>query len=428
MGQYRAASSFPQWSRMASAVDLPWRALSPGRPPSSAWKTIACLALLLWTACASAQEWLDYERLMDGKARPDDVVAMLSHSELISPVSMVYREAPVRRLLPAPRPLGNVTFQSGGRDYDLADYLATNRIAGLLVLKDGKVAFEDYELGIRPETRWTSFSVAKSVTSTLLAAALKQGLIGSLDDPVTKYVPELKGGAYDEVSIRNVLQMASGVKWDETYTDPKSDWRHMAHLRVERKRGAILAYMRQLQRAAAPGTVWNYNTGETFIAGAVVEGATHMPLAEFLTRTLWSRLGMEQDATWWIEAPGGMGFGGSGLGITLRDYGRFGQFVLEDGVIDGERIVPEGWFREAGSVHTVGGKQVTYGYQWWTMTSTDPVHQGAFEAAGIFGQHIYVNPAARVVVVILSARPKPGRRFRELDDDAFLAAVVRALE
>ena len=376
---------------------------------------------------AGAQQWPSYGTLLDGNVLPDTEVAMLSHSDKLFPVNIVFRKGPVRSLPAAPEKLGNVHFQSGGREYDLFDYITSNRVAGLLVLKDGKIAFEDYELGTGPKTHWASFSMAKSVSCTLLAVALKQGLIKSLDEPVTRYVPALKGGVYDDVSIRNILQMASGVKWNETYTDPNSDQRKVAALRLEQKPGVILAYLKGLPRAAPPGTVWNYNTGETFIVGAVLEGVTHEPLAKFLTDTVWSRLGMEQNATWWLESPGGMAYAGAGIGATLRDYGRFGLMVQNNGVIDGDSIVPQGWFREAGSPHTIGDKMVNYGYQWWTMASSDPVHEGAFEAAGIFGQHLYINSRDKVVIVVLSARPKPSRAVRMLDDDAFFASVVRAL-
>ena len=161
----------------------------------------------------------------------------------------------------------------GDKQYDLFDYLAVNRVAGLLILKDGKVILEDYELGAGPATRWASFSIAKSVTSTLIGAALQDGFIASLDDSVTRYVAALRGGVYDGVSIRNVLQMASGVRWNETYTDPSSDCRKLTDAQMSHKAGASLAYMKHLPRAAPAGSVWNYNSGETNIAGAVVEGA-----------------------------------------------------------------------------------------------------------------------------------------------------------
>ena len=171
-------------------------------------------------------------------------------------------------------PLGNVFFESGGKRYDLFDYLALNRVAGLLVVKDGEVVLEDYELGTGPETHWPSYSMAKSVSSTLIGAALLDGSIGSLDDPVTKYVPVLKGGSYEGVSVRNVIQMASGVKWSETYTDPNSDRRKLLEIQLQERQGTILPFMSGLPRAGAPGAMWNYKTGETFVVGAVLEGAT----------------------------------------------------------------------------------------------------------------------------------------------------------
>jgi CubicO group peptidase (beta-lactamase class C family) len=256
---------------------------------------------------------------------------------------------------------------------------------------------------------------------------LHQGLISSLDDPLTRYVPQLKGGAYEGVSIRNVLQMASGVKWDETYTDPKSDRRMLLELQLAQKPGAIVSYMNALPRTSATGAIWHYSTGESFLVGALIEGATHKPLATYLSETIWARLGMEQDATWWVEAPGGMGLAGSGLGATLRDYGRFGLFVQQDGVLDGQRIVPEGWFREAGSAHVIGGKSEDYGYLWWPIPAGDPIHQGAFEALGIFGQHLYINPNEKLVIVVLSARPKPDSSAHILNDASFFAAVARSL-
>src|SRR5262249_11858483 len=159
--------------------------------------------------------------------------------------------------------------------------------------------FEDYELGITSASRWPSFSMAKSVSSTLVGAALQQGLIKSLDDPITQYVPALRGGAYEGVSVRNILQMASGVKWNEAYTDPKSDRRKLLEKQLEQKPGSIVAYMNTLSRAGAPGSIWNYSTGESFLVGAVIEGATKKSLATYLSETFWQPLGMEKDATWW---------------------------------------------------------------------------------------------------------------------------------
>jgi CubicO group peptidase (beta-lactamase class C family) len=388
---------------------------------------IVGILLAFCSAPGLSQQLAGARQVFDGKMLPSVEVATFQHSDTLFSVNMVLRKGPIRPLPPASAKLKEIQFKSEGKVYDLFDYLAYNRVAGMLVLKDGKVVFEDYELGIGPQSRWPSFSIAKSFSSTLVGAALHEGLISSLDDPLTRYVPQLKGGAYEGVSIRNVLQMASGVRWDETYTDPESDRRKLLELQLTQKPGAIVSYMNALTRAGAPGSVWNYSTGESFLVGALIEGATHKPLATYLSETIWSRLGMEQDATWWVEAPGGMGLGGSGLGATLRDYGRFGVFVQQDGVLDGQRIVPEGWFREAGAAHVIGGKSEDYGYLWWPIPAGDPIHQGAFEGLGIFGQHLYINPSEKLVIVVLSARPKPDSSAHILNDASFFAAVARSL-
>ncbi|NDQ58122.1 MAG: serine hydrolase [Acidipila sp.] len=389
---------------------------------------ITCgIILIVCYAPALAQQLAGPRQVFDGKMLPAVEVATFEHSDTLFAANTVLRKVPVRPLPAAPAKLKEIHFTSDGHEYDLFDYLAYNRVVGLLILKDGKIVMEDYELSVGPNSRWPSFSIAKSISSTLVGAAVQQGLIGSLDDPLTRYVPQLQGGAYDGVSIRNVLQMASGVKWDETYTDPKSDRRKLLEIQLAQKPGAIVPFMSALLKAGAPGSIWNYSTGESFLIGAVIEGATHKPLATYLSETLWTRLGMEQDATWWLEAPGGMGLAGSGIGATLRDYARFGLFVQQDGVIDGQRMVPEGWFREAGAAHIIGGKPQDYGYFWWPVPAGDAIHQGAFQAEGIFGQYIYINPNEKLVIVVLSARPKPDSSTHILKDESFFAAVARSL-
>ena len=365
--------------------------------------------------------------IFNGTLRPDVEVNTFRQIDKVFPSRVVPHGVSVYPLPASDRPLENVSFVSKRKKYDIYDYLSLNRVSGLLILKDGKIAYEDYELGNNEKSHWVSWSVVKSVSSTLVGAAIKDGYIGGLDDPVTKYLPEIAGGAYDGVTVRNVLQMASGVKWDETYTDPKSDRRHMLNLQIEQKPGAIIKFMSSLPRAGAPGTIWNYSTGETHVVGALVHAAVKRPLAQYLSEKIWSKFGMETDATWWLESPDGMEVGGSGLSATLRDYGRFGLFVAEGGKANGQQVVPQGWYSEAGSSKNVGGKTVDYGYMWWTFgDSASPIHRGAFQAEGIFGQFIYINPREHVVTVVWSARPKP-TGANTIDDADFFAGVVNAL-
>jgi CubicO group peptidase (beta-lactamase class C family) len=296
-----------------------------------------------------------------------------------------------------------------------------------LVIKDGKIALERYELGNTPKTRWMSMSIAKSVTACLVGAAIQDGHIATLDDPVTRYLPQLAGTAYDGVTIRQLLQMASGVQWDETYTNPASDRRRMLELQNGQKPGEILKLMAALPRAAEPGMRWNYSTGETHVAGALVRAAVGKPLAQYLSERIWAKFGMEADATWWLESPDGLEVGGSGLSAVLRDYGRFGLFLLGGGEAGGEQVLPEGWVQAAGSPQRIGGRTVNYGYMIWPMPNVaGTIHEGAFQAYGIFGQHIYVNPRENVVIVVWSALPKPTGKA-SVNDAAFFAAVTQAL-
>ena len=389
---------------------------------------LACAFFLVSTSVANsaAQEIAPLREVYDGTMLPDVEVKTFVHMDDLLPMRVVQHGAKVRDLPKAKTQLKSMIFEAGGKKYDLFDYLALNRVVGILILKNGEVVLEDYELGLQPTTRWPSYSVAKSASSTLIGAAVQDGLIKSLDDPVTQYVPALRGGGYEGVSVRNIIQMASGVKWDETYTDPKSDRRKLLEIQLQQKPGSILAFMNSLPKAGTPGTIWNYNTGETFIVGALIEGATHKPLAEYLAEKIWKPWGMEANAKWQLESPNGMGFAGGGLLATLRDFARIGLLVQADGVIDGKRIVPQGWFDEAGSAKETGGKLVDYGYLWWTFPRNESVHEGAFQGIGIFGQHLYINRKEKVVIVVLSARPKP-TGSTAVDDSAFFGAVVKAL-
>jgi CubicO group peptidase (beta-lactamase class C family) len=296
----------------------------------------------------------------------------------------------------------------------LEQYLEQNRVAGLLVLKDGKIALERYRFGNNRQSRWVSWSIAKSITSTLVGAALQDRSIGSLDDPVTKYLPHMRGSAYEGATVRHVLTMSSGVRWNEAYMDPKSDRRKMLEIQQQQRPGAILDYLRTLPRAAQPGTRWNYSTGETHVLGAILRAAIKRPLSDYLGEKIWRKFAMEADATWWLEAPDGLEVGGSGFSATLRDYGRFGQFVLNGGKAGGQQITPAGWFPDAGMPKIAG-----YGYMWWNAGE-------AFQGVGIFGQYLYVHPKERVVVVVQSARQTPtGSTI--ISDQRFFDEVVRAL-
>jgi CubicO group peptidase (beta-lactamase class C family) len=388
-------------------------------------KLLVTLAL-----CAAVQQPLYPHRhepigtvrqIYDGVLSPDLAINTFRNIDRLFPSRIVPHAARPLPLPPAATPLRDVHFTAAGKAYDLDDYLELNRIAALLVLQDGRVKLERYRFGNTPRTRWMSMSVAKSITSTLVGAALRQGYIRSLSDSVTHYVPALRGTAYDGVQLRDVLMMASGVRWNETYTDPTSDRRRLLDAQISQQRGAALAVMKSLPRAAEPGTTFNYNTGETQVIAEVLRAAVGRPLATYLSERIWQPFGMEADATWWLDSPNGTEIGGSGFTATLRDYGRFGLFNLGDGVAGKDSILPAGWVHEATTPKTLrGGRAVDYGYLWW------PGRDGKFMAMGIHGQYIYVNPAARVVIVGWGARPHP-TAGQVIDDWVFCDAVSALL-
>lgn len=359
-----------------------------------------------------------------GQLLPDALVEVFRHPTQGFPTRRVPCGSRVRELARGAPLRGDLSIASNGTRYDLVDYISRNRVAGLLVLRDGHIALEHYQFGNTPATRWLSMSMAKSVATTLVGAAVQDGFIASIDDRVATYVPVLAGTAYDGVSIRQLMQMSSGVRWDDTHTEPGSERRRMLELQFAQRPDAILRYVAQQPRIAEPGTVWNYSTGETHIVGALLRAAVGGSVSEYLSERVWSRAGMEAEATWWLEAPDGLEVAGSGLGATLRDYGRFGLFVLEDGVADGTRVLPAGWMAQARGPCVIGGNPVDYGFMWWPVPARDGSHaEGAYSARGIFGQYLYVNPRRRLVIVVWSARAKPKGSEVIVDNDFFNAVA-----
>jgi CubicO group peptidase (beta-lactamase class C family) len=315
------------------------------------------------------------------------------HMELMNPSRVIKRGARVHALGKAAAQI-DPRFDADGRSYDTASYMAKFRVSGVLAIRDGKIILERYGLGRKPRDRWTSFSVAKSITSTLIGAAIKDGKIKSLDDPVTAYIPELSGSAYEGVSVRQLITMTSGVKWNENYKDPDSDVAKEGLTEMEPGVNPVVSYMRRLPREAAPGSKFSYKTGETDLAGIMLSNAVGEPLSQYLSEKIWKPYGMEQDGVW-AEDLAGHERGGCCMSMTLRDYGRFGLFTLQQGKIDGTEVLPAGWMQDATTAHVT---EPRYGYFWWLTP-------GGYEARGIFGQSLSIFPAEKLVIVLNSAWP-----------------------
>jgi CubicO group peptidase (beta-lactamase class C family) len=316
---------------------------------------------------------------------------------------------------PMPLPAGQPLEIPG-----IDEYLRTQNTAGLVILQDGKVRFERYGLGFDDAGRWTSFSVAKSFTSTLVGAAIQDGHIKSLEDKVSQYIPGLRGSAYDDVTVRQLLTMSSGVRWNEDYEDPKADVAQFNNATPEAGMDATVSYLRKLPRAHPPGEVWNYNTGETNLIGVLVSGATGKPLAQYLQEKIWHPAGMESEATWLLGRTGHE-IAGCCLQASTRDFARFGLFVLANGAAGGQPVVPPDWFAQATRKQKdIGDPGRGYGFQWWTYDD------GSVAAQGIFGQGIYIDPQRRLVIASNSNWTRASLGPESKAREAFYAQV-RAL-
>jgi CubicO group peptidase (beta-lactamase class C family) len=301
-------------------------------------------------------------------------------------------------------------------------YMEGQRSSAIVIIQDGKVRLEKYGLGFDGEGRWTSFSVAKSFTSTLVGAAIKDGYIKSLEDKVSAYIPDLKGSAYDDVTVRQLLTMTSGVRWNEDYEDANADVAKFNNAKADPGVDATVSYMRKLPRAHPPGTHWAYNTGETNLIGVLVTSATKKTLAGYLEEKIWKPLGMAQDGTWLLNSTGSE-IGGCCIQAATTDYARFGQFVLNNGKIGDVQVVPVDWFSMATVKQVdIGEPGHGYGFQWWTNDD------GTVAAQGIFGQGIFIDPARKLVIASNANWPRATAGDSGDKREAFYAQVQGVID
>jgi len=301
----------------------------------------------------------------------------------------------------SPLPKGADMTLPEGTDQWIKDRAVTS----LLVLQGGEIRHESYHLGTTPGDRRVSWSVAKSYLSALFGVLIEEGAIASLDDPVTKYAPLLIDSAYDGASIRNVLNMASGVTFDEDYLDYDSDINRMG--RVVALGGTLDQFTADLKDSfATPGDTWQYVSIDTHVIGMVIRGATGRDVPSLLSEKILTPLGLERDG-YYITDGAGVAFVLGGLNFTTRDFARFGQMILQNGSYGGQKVVPAQWIAESTrpSAPTATGK-TGYGYQWWIPVGA---HEGEFMARGVYGQYIYIDQTRNVVIMTTGA----DRKFRE---------------
>jgi CubicO group peptidase (beta-lactamase class C family) len=327
----------------------------------------------------------------------------------------------------------DATFISGDDELSTADLMNRNNVTGLIVTVDEKVVLEHYGLGLQAHECWSTMSTVKSMTAVLVGAAIKDGAITSLDDSVTHSLPAMRGSGYEGVTIRHLLTMSSGVRWIEDYSDRNSDVNRYSRSLAERVPGGVLRLMASLPRAHEPGTFWNYNTGDTYLLGAVLCAATKQRLADYMSDKIWKPAGMEFEAFYTLESTDGQEIGGSRAGMTLRDLARFSLLVMNSGRVGDTDLLGKDWidavsaraFELAGLDNTAGTEVLGvsgYGLSWW-LDDDDGMW-----ALGHSGQRIYVNRRERITVVQLAVYPEPAYySSREPNRDTHLLDFIRTL-
>jgi CubicO group peptidase (beta-lactamase class C family) len=305
--------------------------------------------------------------------------------------------------LPAAASELKIEYEFDNHTLTLDDFLARQRITGLLVIKDGAILLERYQYDRNPADRFVSHSMAKSIVSLAVGIALAEGKIGSLDDAVSKYVPQLADSPYGQTSIRNVLRMSSGVEFNEVY-DGKDD---LTRFTVARNSlGSIEALRLFRTREVEQGTRFHYASSEAVILAVLLRAVTGTTLSEYLTPWLWQPMGAEADATW-VKTSDGLETGSGNFNAILRDYGRLGVLLANDGAAGSKQVVPKDYLLEATDWHRqpdpFAPRRATpyfgYGYQFWLF----PGEKRRFALQGVYGQSIFVDPELKLVMVITGA-------------------------
>ncbi len=374
------------------------------------WLLRIGIAFIVVVLVALAVFWKDIQEIRAimayaGTFEPDTINENFRTLYQKYPSKTMRRSGPVYDLSINPTDLPQ-TYRWEGQTKSIPEWIEWTGTTGLIVVKDGSIVFENYYRGNDKATRSIAMSVSKSLVSCLVGIAVAEGKIESIEDPVDKYAPLLKDSGYRGVSLKNVLQMSSGIRFVEDYGDLQSD---IVRLVASFLTGSVNAFVATLSNERKPGTFNRYVSADTQVLSMVLEGATGKNLTDYGREKLWSRLGVEYDAEW-LTDPNGMEMAFGGLNAALQDYARFGLLYLNQGRnYKGEQLVPADWVHASvtpDAPHLMPGRDnkassfpMGYGFQWWI-----PEHsKGDYTAIGIYGQFIYVNPSHNVVIAKTSA-------------------------
>jgi CubicO group peptidase (beta-lactamase class C family) len=346
---------------------------------------------------------------------PEKQLLYYQNAENILPTNKIEAGTKKHRLIEAPVDLSDISFRFKDTVRTMNDFIYQTKAVGIIVLKNDTILFEKYN-GIEQNSKWINFSVAKSVTSLLYGAAIKDGYIRSLDEKLPHYIPELAGSAYDSVSLKHLLQMSSGVAWIDDPGNRESDLVKVGRLEATQGWPGIVKYLSQLKPLAVPGTKFNYNTIETSLAAIALNRVIGKPLANYLSEKIWKPFGMHADANWVKSRSLGIELGGCCISASLRDYALLGLFALNNGIdLDGKQVLAPGWMQESTSSSR---SNPGYGYYWW-LSST-----GRYFASGAFGQQVEIDPSQRIVVAIQSYWPTAFSDYYVGYIDAMIEAII----
>ena len=315
---------------------------------------------------------------------------------------------------------------------DIKEGLSHFHTDGLIILHKGDMLFEQYWNGNSKDSKHISFSVAKSYLSALIGIALDEGLIDSIDDTVSKYLDDFGDSGYQDVTIKNLLQMSSGIEFNEDYEDPNSDINKFS--RATARGTSFREFAKTLQSGKEQGTYNHYVSLDTQVLAMILESVSKMPVREYLYKKIWSKIGTESDA-YYITDSTGVDMALGGLNATLRDYAKFGELYLNEGNWNGEQIVPKSWVEAShipDSPHLMpdagdlSSNEWGYGYQWWVPGN--PITD--YTAHGIFNQFIYVDPVTNVVIAKTSSnhRFRSEREYSKAAHIAIFRAITKHIE
>lgn len=312
------------------------------------------------------------------------------------------------------------TFTFEGKEYQTKLFLEDTKTSGFLVIKNDAIKFEQYYLGSNEDTRLSSNSMGKSVVSALMGIAVDEGFIDSIEDPLSKYIPEFRNTQLADIPIKACLQMASGINFDE-----ETDMSTYSMRTLLGTPAMKLISKKSLQEA--PYTTREYLSINTEILGEIIVNATGRGLADYLEEKIWKKIGVEHDAYWTLSNDKELAMGG--LCISLRDYARFARLYLNNGNWQGEQIIPAQWIRDTFDISAPYSKpganddsynDIGYGYQWWIPEG----NQGEFMAIGVYSQWIYVSPEKGIIIVKTSADPDFNEETYELKHLEFFREVA----